>query len=208
LDAASFTPSATETYQQWAAQHLPEEAALPDDDADGDGLTNVIEFAFNTPPMDPANASAQANLPDLQMLPGSNGLPTPTLLFTGVYGVLYSVEAATSPDGWWTTIDTFSARNPGPQFWQWDDAEFHPDVLFLRIRITVLPWPAGCRRPRWRDRRPARRMAFPAAQARLVPVSAARSTPSSGAGGSESSLSSPSFRRPSPAAHNPRLAST
>jgi hypothetical protein len=51
----SDSPPSTKTFQTWFADYptLPENARLPNDDWDQDGLGNLLEFAMNTSPVTP-----------------------------------------------------------------------------------------------------------------------------------------------------------
>jgi hypothetical protein len=88
-------------YQAWASSHdwqgLPSD---PDEDVDGDGVSNFLEFALGGNPLTPNTAI----LPQLEIIPIDSNTRMLTLQYLRARAeVNYSVETSTDMQTWTTT---------------------------------------------------------------------------------------------------------
>lgn len=90
-NASPGTPETLASFAGWAENaSLPPDLAGPADDADGDGVANLIEYALGTPPM------GGANPPFLNITPENGGAATVIQLPALRDDLIYAME--TSPD--------------------------------------------------------------------------------------------------------------
>ncbi|MEZ5300417.1 MAG: lamin tail domain-containing protein [Verrucomicrobiales bacterium] len=103
-----------------------------DDDQDGDGLTNIVEFALGTDPTVPNSA----NLPDPAI---ENGRMVLTLTKPAdTRGLTYAAEFAETPAGPWTTNGVTILTNDATTFKvQVDEPVAQAGRGFIRLRFTL-----------------------------------------------------------------------
>jgi hypothetical protein len=136
-----ITAPATTTYAQWAALEMPglpeaDRAAL--EDADRDGLSNLVECATGLPPLAPT-------LSPMTLQPGANGMLRlrHTRLANGSDFAL-GMESASSAD-WLAPAAPPSLRSvtmlsDGRELLEWHaPAPAPPETRLFRLRATVAP---------------------------------------------------------------------
>jgi len=124
--ALEVHPRGSQGFEGWILDvDIPAGVSGPSDDADRDGLPNLLEYAFG---LDPINTNAQSELPRF--------IRTNDTVFIrfnepeGVSGILYSLEMSTDLDGGWTLLED-QAEDQGEHMFS---ARIDP-MAFLRIRV-------------------------------------------------------------------------
>jgi hypothetical protein len=141
LDRLIVTPAAPGPYEIWAAANglTGHPHSAPGDDADGDGLNNLVEFAFGSPPLNPSQTGTTAGLPVVQLVPRADQAPALAIEFDTVPGVKYEVTTQ-SPEtnNNWSVVHTFIPTTAGRHRWESPvgvDASSH---LLVRVRVSLL----------------------------------------------------------------------
>jgi hypothetical protein len=128
LDGMNY--NADDAYGRWAQALINAgEPAGPMDDPDGDGVPNLLEFAFDTLPLDPHSAGGP--------VAGTTQDGEPAMLFTTdiLTGLMWQAEV--SPDLiTWTSADPFTQTIGGDLFRQERQTVFPPGMRFGRVRVT------------------------------------------------------------------------
>ena len=141
LDQLVIRPPSSTPYQTWlAATGLSgHPLAAPDQDADGDTLPNVLEFAFGLNPLQSSSTDAASQLPTVRLLPRP-GLPPGIIVeFFAVPGVRYEIEvAAPEAPGVWTQAAALSAATAGRRSWAVPDSGSAAAHLLVRVRVSLL----------------------------------------------------------------------
>ena len=140
LDRLIVTPAAPGPYEIWAAANglTGHPHSAPGDDADGDGLNNLVEFAFGSPPLNPSQTGTSAGLPIVQLVPRADQAPALAIEFDTVPGVKYEVTTQ-SPEtaDVWSVVHTFIPTTAGRHRWESPagvDASSH---LLVRVRVSL-----------------------------------------------------------------------
>jgi hypothetical protein len=131
---STFTVTVTETMTSWiSSQPGVGSLAAHTDDPDGDGLPNLLEFAFGSAPGNPASGIAP--------VPGMDSSNRLTLTFTPhrVAGLSYIIEASNDLSSWSDT-DVTAYLTAGQPFTYTDDTTV-TTRRFLRLRVLSL-WDA------------------------------------------------------------------
>ncbi len=121
-------------YDDWATTYsLVGDDALPAADPDGDGLANLLEYAFSTSPVagDASDAFALGRSGNFLIL---------SFLQPGDASLTYTVEASNDLAGAWSTVhtfDPFTVEGPG-NYTDTVDLATAPR-RFLRLRVTTAP---------------------------------------------------------------------
>lgn len=135
-DFATPPPS---SYASWLTEHFPNGGPVSDD-PDGDGLGNLLEYAFDTDPLIPGSASAM--LPVLTTGADENGAPV--LICTwrrplNRSGVQWQLQQ--SPDlTQWTAVTDVAAGQEGGLEIRRATLPVTPGLrVFLRLQVTATP---------------------------------------------------------------------
>ncbi len=124
VDAFDFTPLPEEvTYHAYAAANIPPAFLQPDEDADGDGLANIVEFAHGLDPAsdDTALVAAPLGLPVIRLVTGGDGLQYCELQFprrrsTSAHS--QQAEFSTGPAGPWAVSSITPVVIPVDDDWE------------------------------------------------------------------------------------------
>jgi hypothetical protein len=129
LDEVTFVQGGS--YAAWTLAQIPAgQPSAPMDDPDGDGVPNLLEFAFNTQPLDPASAGR----PSIRTLPF--GKKAIEFVRDTRANVLWQVEV--SPDlTSWETVSSHTVNTAG--FLETRQAEFPDGISFARIKVSLSP---------------------------------------------------------------------
>jgi hypothetical protein len=141
LDQLVVRPPSSTPYQTWlavtglAGHPLP----APDQDADGDTLPNVLEFAFGLNPLQSSGTDAPSQLPTVRLLPRPGLPPTVIVEFSAVPGVRYEIEvAAPETPGVWTQAAALSTATAGRRSWAVPESIPATAQLLVRVRVSLL----------------------------------------------------------------------
>ena len=124
-----------ETFSEWLTRYG---IADPSGDTDGDTLTELVEYAFGTNPLDPSGANGAASLPSAAVgedtfefafsVPAAASLP----LGHGTKDVSYVVESSTAL-GQWQTVN----RKDPDGSWSNEDGVLVGDTADSRVALTI-----------------------------------------------------------------------
>jgi hypothetical protein len=140
----AFTLTVLHTFETWCAENgIP--GALPDADADGDGIKNLAEFIANTSPLQPATAAERTAAHALSSLELNAGTPVTQIIefrlnrraaFTSIFGELSSdLTAWTAPAS--TATELLGTQPNGDQNWRLKfTIPNGTGKQFLRLNIT------------------------------------------------------------------------
>ncbi|MFN0129881.1 MAG: hypothetical protein ACKV19_24720 [Verrucomicrobiales bacterium] len=141
LDQLTVRPPATTPYQSWlvATGLAGHPLAGPDQDADGDLLTNLLELAFGLNPLQSSHSDFESGMPTVRLLPRSNLSAVVIIEFLAVPGVRYEIETAPaeSPTRW-SRAHVLSVGSPGLRSWEVPDANPPISELLFRVRVSLL----------------------------------------------------------------------
>jgi hypothetical protein len=117
----SFSTSARNLHT-WRESYFPDRDALsiPLADADGDGVSNLLEYVFDTPPLSPGTPGAASPLPQAARVNDNPLLMDRIALQFSIPDpapgdLTHVVEAATSLNGPWSTVASKTGNAP----WVW-----------------------------------------------------------------------------------------
>ncbi|MES2706045.1 MAG: lamin tail domain-containing protein [Verrucomicrobiota bacterium] len=127
------------SYATWKASHFPAgDPATPD--PDGDGIENLLEYAFDTHPLTPENAASI--LPVMTMQSGENGASDLLYTYTRPVsrpGVVWTIEKSTDLAEWMEVTDT-AAGAAGEKEIRRAAIPTGPGLrIFLRLHVTITP---------------------------------------------------------------------
>lgn len=132
-----------EGFAGWAAQIPDPQMRDHADDPDGDGLPNLLEYAFNFSPTIPQSGGTQ---PVVSL---ANGKISITFVRdVGKSDIVYLVEGSESLANWSEVIynssspaPEYSVNNAGPAMQVWDTEQLtSPNVRrFLRVKVLSVP---------------------------------------------------------------------
>ena len=106
------------------------------DDADHDGISNLMEFALNT---DPLAQNANPLVHDLEPISGSRHLRLTVPKNPAATNLTYTVETCDSLTGW-SAADTTVETNTANQLIVRDNfSDTTAPRRFIRLRVTVTP---------------------------------------------------------------------
>jgi len=146
VDAFNFIPlPEAVTYHAYSAANIPPAFSKPDEDADGDGLANLVEFAHGLDPAsdDTAAVTPPHGLPVIRLV-ASNGQEYCELKFPrrrGTVGLTQQAEFSTGPAGPWEVSTLAPAVTPLDAEWEIvviRDVQptTSPGRRFGRVRVT------------------------------------------------------------------------
>jgi hypothetical protein len=114
-------------YANWVAASYPQVTEGPTGDHDGDGLPNIVEYAFG---FDPAARTSSALLPQ----PSVQGSQWQFSYTASATGIIYSAEWSTDLLSWTPLTDTGSGTTH-----TFSVSTAGRSKIFFRHRITILP---------------------------------------------------------------------
>lgn len=140
IDHLAVIPPGATPYVAWAAIEglAGHPAGGPTQDADGDGLSNLLEFAFGLAPLEPYRPGTTAGLPVVSLVPRPGKTPTLGVEFQFVKGLKYVVETSVDPvAGPWTAVLTVTPSTAGKRYWESPAGIEARPRLFARVRVSM-----------------------------------------------------------------------
>ena len=147
LDSLLIIPPGATPYEAWSVSTglTGHPLSAPAQDANGDGLSNLLAFAFGLPPLGAYRSGPTVGLPVLHLTPRPGQSSAIGIEFHTVPGVRYVIETATDPSGpatpqnpaGWTAVLSFSPTTTGKRYWESPAGINTNSLLFIRVRVSL-----------------------------------------------------------------------
>lgn len=140
IDHLAVIPPTATPYEAWATIQglVGHPAGGPAQDADKDGLSNLLEFAFGLAPLEPDRPGTAVGLPVVSLVSRPGKSPALAVEFHSVQGLKYVVETAVDPvAGPWSVVLAVTPITTGKRYWESPLGIEARERLFARVRVSV-----------------------------------------------------------------------